>query len=96
MVSAVLNCFCVTKSNTEMYAGYCFYNCVPHVHHKVHNKLYHEISDKKNLNDNMCGRFNKMGISCGQCKNGTCPLVLSYNLSCVECPQGHKTGGNFF
>ena len=48
------------------------------------------LSNRVDLNENMCGRFNRTGISCGQCKNGTSPFVLSYNMSCVECPEGHK------
>ena len=43
----------------------------------------------------MCGRFNRTGISCGQCSNNTSPLVLSYNLSCVHCPDGHKNWWKF-
>ena len=39
----------------------------------------------------MCGRFNRTGISCGKCKPGLSPLILSYNLSCVECTN---TGGS--
>ena len=27
MVSAVLNCYCVTEVNNKMYVGLCFYNC---------------------------------------------------------------------
>ena len=43
----------------------------------------------------MCGRFNRTGISCGKCKPGQSPFVLSYNLSCVECPDGHKNWWKF-
>ena len=95
MISAVSNCFCVTSSNNELHAGYCFYNCERNTFtNKLYdNSNYHKISDKEDLNEYMCGRFNRTGISCGQCKNGyyrTSPFVLSYNMSCVECPEGHK------
>ena len=43
----------------------------------------------------MCGHFNRTGISCGKCKPGLNPFVLSYNLSCVECPDGHKNWWKF-
>ena len=96
MVSAVLNCFCVTSSNNELHAGYCFYNCERHINiDKLNDNTYHEISNKEDLNEDMCGRFSRTGISCGQCKNGTSPFVLSYNLSCVECPEGHKNWWKF-
>ena len=88
MVSAVLSCFCVTSYN-DLYSGYCFYNCERKPH------IYNEISNEVNLNEYMCGRFNRTGISCGQCKNGTSPFVLSYNMSCVECPEGHKNWWKF-
>ena len=95
MISAVLNCFCVTSSNNELHAGYCFYNCERHINNKPHYTVYHEISKVVDLNEYMCGRFNRTGISCGQCKNGTSPFVLSYNMSCVECPEGHKNWWKF-
>ena len=96
MVSAVLNCYCATEVNNEIYVGLCFYNCErPPVHNKVYNTIYHDISNKSELNDYMCGRFNRMGIACGECKPGLSPFVLSYNLSCVKCPDGHKNWWKF-
>ena len=88
MVSAVMSCFCVTRSNNELYSGYCFYNCEQHTN-------IHKISNKVDLNKYMCGRFNRTGISCGECNNGTSPFVLSYNMSCVECSGGHKNWWKF-
>ena len=32
---------------------------------------------------------------CGDCKDGYSPLILSYNLSCVRCPDGHKNWWKF-
>ena len=88
MVSAVMSCFCVTGSNSELCSGYCFYNCEQHTN-------IHKISNKVDLNKYMCGRFNRTGISCGECNNGTSPFVLSYNMSCVECSGGHKNWWKF-
>ena len=31
----------------------------------------------------------------GECENGSSPFVLSYNLSCIECPNGHKNWWKF-
>ena len=56
MVSAVMSCFCVTRSNNELYSGYCFYNCEQHTN-------IHKISNKVDLNKYMCGRFNRTGIN---------------------------------
>ena len=57
MVSAVLNCFCVTSSNNELHAGYCFYNCERNISNKPYYIVYHEISNRVDLNEYMCGRF---------------------------------------
>jgi hypothetical protein len=95
MVSAALNCYCVTQVKNEMYVGLCFYNCERPVTDKVYQTIYHDISNKSELNDYMCGRFNRIGIGCGECQPGTSPFVLSYNLSCVKCPNGHKNWWKF-
>ena len=95
MISAVLNCYCVTEANNEMYLGLCFYNCERPVTRKAYQTIYHDISNRSELNDYMCGRFNRVGIACGECKPGLSPFVLSYNLSCVKCPDSHKNWWKF-
>ena len=95
MISAVLNCYCVTETNGKTYTGLCLYNVERLVDSEAHQKIYHTISDKEDLNDYMCGRFNRTGILCGECQQGLSPYVLSYNLSCVECPDGHKNWWKF-
>ena len=95
MISAVLNCYCVTEVNNEMYISLCFYNCERPVTTKAYQTIYHDISNRSLLNDYMCGRFNRTGISCGECKPGLSPFVLSYNLSCVKCPNSHKNWWKF-
>ena len=95
MLLAVVEYYCITKVDGTIYAGYCFYNCGRHAMKGKHTNIYIIITDKKDLNEYMCGRFNKTGISCGKCKPGLSPFVLSYNLSCVECPDGHKNWWKF-
>ena len=95
MVSAVLNCCCVTRVNSETYFGLCFYNCERPVTDKEYQTIYHDVSNKSELNDYMCGHFNRIGIGCGECQPGTSPLVLSYNLSCVKCPNSHRNWWKF-
>ena len=95
-VSAVLSCYCVTEVNNEMYAGLCFYNCGRLISSKARQIItYRDISNASNLNDNMCGHFKRTGIACGECKPGLSPFVLSYNLSCVKYPNGHKNWWKF-
>ena len=57
----------------------------------LYDNVYHPLPpDPGALNEVMCGRFNRMGTLCGQCKKGLYPYVLTYNLSCVECPDGNN------
>ena len=94
MSLAVVECYCITEVDGTTYAGYCFYNCGPRMKGK-HTNAYHIISDNRDVNECMCGRFNRTGISCGKCKPGLSPFVLSYNLSCVQCPESHKNWWKF-
>ena len=93
MMSAVVEYYCITEVDGTTYAGYCFYN------HRytlaMKDSIYEIISDKKDINEFMCGRFNRTGILCGKCKPGLSSFVLSYNLSCVECPDSHKNWWKF-
>ena len=95
MISAVLSCYCVTESKRETYLGLCFYNCERQSNDSKYPNIYHEISDKTDLNEYMCGRFNRTGILCSKCAEGLSPLVLSYNLSCVNCTDGNKNWWKF-
>ena len=95
MFLAVVECYCITQAEGTTCAGYCFYNCGRQTLKSKHTNIYHIISDKKDLNEYMCGYYNRTGISCSKCKPGLSPLVLSYNLSCVECPDGHKNWWKF-
>ena len=45
-------------------------------------------SNVSELNDVMCGPFNRTGILCGKCKDGYYPLVNSLDVNCVQCPNG--------
>ena len=94
LMSAVLEFYCVTGNKGETYLGLCFYNCVWHSDDNYQD-IYYEISDKKHLNEYMCGRFNRTGVSCSKCAKGLSPLILSYNLSCINCTDGHKNWWKF-
>ena len=95
MISAVLSCYCVTETNGETYAGLCYYNCERPFHLQDFRNIYPEITNKRSLNEFMCGHFKRTGILCGECEKGLSPFVLSYNLSCVECSDGHKNWWKF-
>ena len=93
-VSTVSNCNCVTYDNESKstYAGPCFYNC------QLSNSLLIEELPKNPeslINTSVCSPFHRTGLLCGDCEKGHRPLVPSYNLSCVECPDGHKNWWKF-
>ena len=96
--SAVLDCNYITydKDTGSTYLGACFFNC------ENSNKTKYEtvyIQLPKNpemlLNKSVCNYFHRTGLLCGDCEDGHNPLVLSYNLSCVKCPDGHKNWWKF-
>ena len=96
LVSAVLDCYCVTYDQST-HLGSCFYNCEKYSFASkkdcIHEKL--PTSPELLINDSVCTRFHRTGLLCGDCEEGHSPLVLSYNLSCVECPDGHKNWWKF-
>ena len=98
-ISSVLICHCVTfdeKSNSS-FVGSCFYNCEFRKKDKENNDIYNHLPKQPRmlLNDSACTPFHRTGLLCGDCEEGYSPLVLSYNLSCVECPDRHKNWWKF-
>ena len=47
------------------------------------------------INKSACTPFHRTGLLCGDCEEGYSPLVLSYNLSFKECPNGHENWWKF-
>ena len=84
----LLSCYCLTYNDrlntTEV--GYCFYNC--YYFGKLtdlsgtYNAIPRNISQ---LDDALCGRYDRTGILCGQCRNTKVLPVYSYNMSCIHC-----------
>ena len=96
--AAVSDCHCVTYDNVtkETQVGSCYYNCENTVHKTLYDRVYHPLPmDPTELTAKVCGRFNRTGTLCGQCAPGLSPFVLSYNLSCGECPDGNKNWWKF-
>ena len=96
--AAVSNCHCMTYDNVtkETQVGSCYYNCENTAHKTLYDRVYHPLPmNPTELTAEICGRFNRTGTPCGQCAPGLSPFVLSYNLSCVECPDGSKNWWKF-
>ena len=97
--SAVLDCHCVTydRRTGSTYLGLCFYNCETTNPKKEADPIHNQLPQKPEvlLNKSACTRFHRAGLLCGDCEEGHSPFVLSYNLSCVKCPDGHKNWWKF-
>ena len=95
-ISAVLNCNCVTYSSASQltYVGSCFYNCLSSASSHLSTKTLPKNPEIL-INNSVCTPFHRTGLLCGDCEEGYSPLVLSYNLSCVECPNGHENWWKF-
>ena len=101
LLSALMVCYCVTfdKENGSTFVGSCFYNC-EHFNATIKNdvrRVYHYLprNPEKLINHSACTHFHRRGLLCGDCEAGHSPLVLSYNLSCVPCPNSHKNWWKF-
>ena len=96
--AAVLNCYCVTydPSLKEVVAGACFFNCESHKKHQFTKGLYMVLPcNIHELDNQTCRPFGRTGRLCGKCLPGYSPLAYSYNMSCVECPNGSKNWWKF-
>ena len=92
--SAVLDCNCVTYNaqTKSTFTGSCYYNC------EINKKFVYSWlpqNPETLINGSICTYFHRAGLLCGDCEEGRSPLVLSYNLSCVRCPDGHKNWWKF-
>ena len=99
LIAAVLDCNCVTydKETQSTFAGLCFFNCENHHSKKKNDLVTTPLPNRAEmlLNSSICNYFNRAGLLCGDCKEGYSPFVLSYNLTCVKCPDGHKNWWKF-
>ena len=75
---------CATSSGQEddYYVSYCpFTNTVNNT-----NRLCSEMpSNASQLDEVMCGPYNRRGLLCGECKDGYGPAVYSFNTTCANC-----------
>ncbi len=101
LFSALLICYCVTydEESGSTYTGSCFYNCefFNDINTDDKRAVYDLLpqNPKKLINDSACTHFHRRGLLCGDCEEGYSPLVLSYNLSCVQCPNGQRNWWKF-
>ena len=76
---AIHYCATYNMENRVIECGKCIYNVYP-------STLPSSLSE---LNETMCGKlFNRTGTLCGKCKDGHYPQAYSFDISCIQCPNG--------
>ena len=85
---AVTDNYCVTYNETEslMEIGFCVYN------QEYWNTALTLLEIQHSM---MCNKYNRTGTLCGKCKDGHYPLAYSYDMNCVECPDGKSNWWKF-
>ena len=89
---AILSCNCLTYDPQDCISiGKCPYTCGL-TNYKSNGSVLQAYFPKIPLANNvsevniaMCGRLNRTGRMCSECKEGYSPLVYSYDLNCVRC-----------
>ena len=97
----VLNGYCMTyDNNTGMtIVGVCLHNFfnVSNAIASPYLSNYHKVpADASQLNEAMCGDFNRQGQLCGECKDGYTFPVYSYELACMNCTYSRYNWVKYF
>ena len=75
---------CATSSGQEddYYVSYCpFTRTVNST-----NRMYSEMpSNASQLDEVICGLYNRRGLLCGECKDGYGPTINSFDMTCANC-----------
>ena len=91
---SVIKGYCVTYDNSTglTSVGMCIENCETN-----YTDRYIPLPlSPSGINQFMCvGKWNRTGRLCGKCRRGFSPLVYSYDMRCVECPEGNKNVWKF-
>ena len=80
----IMNSACATSSlqDGDYYIGGCPYGLT----FTIINRLYSEMpSNASQLDEVMCGPYNRRGLLCGECKDGYGPAVYSLDMKCTNC-----------
>ena len=84
----ILDCYRMTydEEHQQVVVGASLYG-ISHPNDQF--DIYHEVpTNTSQLNEAMCGRFNRKGRLCGECKESYSPLVYStYKISCKKCSE---------
>ena len=80
------SCMIYDLSHNSTFYGDCpFSSTITFPESSLEGNYIQLPQDVLELNEVMCGRLNRTGLLCSQCKPGLGPAVLSYKLLCLEC-----------
>ena len=85
---SIRNSYCLTidEKTDTLEAGQCLYN------YNTYDFMYNDLPrNKTKLNDFMCNKqteLHRTGTLCGKCQDGYYPLAYSFDMTCVQCPNG--------
>ena len=92
MTASIQIGYCMTYDNEteEVRAGYCQQAFYRNDSYKFYYPLPTEVSD---LNDRVCGPFNRKGLLCGECKDGFAvpPFKPIECINCISASNGWIT-----
>ena len=91
--------YCVTfsENTSATKLGYCVYGIESVAKSLTDGILlpYVPLPNVSELNEFMCGPFNRAGTLCGRCREGFYPLAYSFDMKCVKCPNGRSNWWRF-
>ena len=80
---------CITYDDVNyLQAGFCPYSPLNFTFCRSPLQDYYEISlstHLSELNNFMCGAYNREGLLCSECKPGYGPAVYAFSLKCIKC-----------
>ena len=88
---AILEYYCATvdHSSCSTQFGLCLYNYGDLVEESRQDERYTPLPNTlHDLQEYLCEPYNRTGTLCGRCKDGYYPLAHSFDMNCVECPDG--------
>ena len=84
-IRSIMTCNCINYNEDirALEIGRCMYNCDGQ--QKITLRYLLLPSNMSEWNDILCGRFNRKGTLCGECKDGFYTPAYSYDLTCIKC-----------
>jgi hypothetical protein len=80
----IRNGYCATSSKQG--SDYLFGECPFLNSFNIIDRMYSEMpSNTSQLDEVMCGPYNRRGLLCGECKDGYGPAVYSLDQKCAKC-----------